>query len=149
MLIACCSLAGIAFSQSASTVVPATVKYFTNKEGAIRGYDAVAYFTEGKAVKGNQPFIYNWNGSDWLFSSQANLDLFKADPVKYAPQFGGYCAYGVSENHQSPTDPAAFTIVEEKLYLNYSSKVKELWMKNRDERIKQANIYWPQLNQSN
>lgn len=147
MTIACAFFIGAGFAQSAAAPAPAA--YFENKEGAIRGYDPVAYFTYGKAVKGNTQLTCSWSGSNWYFDSQKNLDAFKADPEKYAPQFGGYCAYGVSENHKSPTDPQAFTIVDGKLYLNYSPKVKELWMKNRDERIKQANSYWPLLNQSN
>lgn len=116
---------------------------------AINGYDPVAYFTENKAVEGKETFNVVWNETKWLFSSQANLDAFKANPTKYAPQFGGFCAFGVSENHKSPTDPNAWTIVDDKLYLNYSSKVKELWSKDIPTRIKKANDYWPLLNKSN
>ncbi|PLK42421.1 YHS domain-containing (seleno)protein [Emticicia sp. TH156] len=116
---------------------------------AINGYDPVAYFTENKAVKGSETFGYQWHEATWLFSSQANLDAFKADPARYAPQFGGFCAFGVSENHKSPTDPDAWTIVEDKLYLNYSPKVKQLWSKDIPGRIKKANDYWPALNKPN
>ncbi|MCU0325470.1 MAG: YHS domain-containing protein [Spirosomaceae bacterium] len=116
---------------------------------ALNGIDPVAYFTESKPVEGKENFSFDWNNAKWLFSSQANLDLFKANPAKYAPQFGGYCAYGVSENHKSPTDPNAWTIVEDKLYLNYSKKVKELWSKDIPTRIQRANELWPSLNKSN
>lgn len=116
---------------------------------AINGYDPVAYFTENKAVEGKETFNVVWNETKWLFSSQANLDAFKADPTKYAPQFGGFCAYGVSENHKSPTDPNAWTIVDDKLYLNYNNKVKEMWSKDIPTRIKKANDNWPSLNNSN
>jgi len=116
---------------------------------AINGYDPVAYFTENKAVEGKDDYNFVWNETKWLFSSQANLDAFKANPTKYAPQFGGFCAFGVSENHKSPTDPNAWTIVDDKLYLNYSNKVKELWSKDIPARIKKANDYWPMLNKSN
>jgi YHS domain-containing protein len=141
-------LAGGAFSQAAQSE-PAAIKYFTNKDGAIRGYDPVAYFTQQKAVKGMEEFKYEWSGSSWYFSSQENREAFAKSPEKYAPQFGGYCAYGVSEDHKSPTDPTAFTIVDDKLYLNYNNKVKELWFPKKEERIATANKLWPALNQSN
>ncbi len=125
---------------------PATVQvYFVSNEGAIRGYDPVAYFKENKAVKGNKSFSCQWSGANWYFKDQANLDVFKSFPEKYAPQFGGYCAYGVSENHKSPTDPLAFTIVNDKLYLNYNAKVKAFWVKGMDERIGKGNLLWPVL----
>jgi YHS domain-containing protein len=124
-----------------------TIAYNSTNGTAIKGYDAVAYFSEQKATEGKIEFAYEWSGSKWLFSSQANLDAFKADPHKYAPQYGGFCAYGVSENHKSPTDPNAWTIVDGKLYLNYSLKVKELWSKDIPARILKANQLWPSLNQ--
>ena len=95
------------------------------KDGiAIRGYDPVAYFKQNKPVKGQETISYDWNGVKWLFSSDENKEDFRANPEKFAPQYGGYCAYGLSENHKSPTEPDAFTIVDDKLYLNYSLKVK-------------------------
>ena len=121
---------------------------FSNTDGtAIKGYDPVAYFTLGKAVQGSDKFKFEWSGSQWKFSSQANLDSFKADPAKYAPQYGGWCAYGCSENHKAPTDPNAFTIVNNKLYLNYSLRVKELWLKDTASRIIAADAYWGSLKQ--
>jgi YHS domain-containing protein len=122
------------------------VKYFNTNGNAIKGYDAVAYFLQHKAVEGNDSYSYNWNGSKWKFASKANLDSFKLSPEKYAPQYGGYFAYGCSENHLAPTDPNAFTIVVNKLYLNYSLKVKELWLKDTTGKIKVADAYWPALN---
>ncbi|OYU68231.1 MAG: YHS domain protein [Cytophagaceae bacterium BCCC1] len=122
---------------------------FTNTDGkAIKGYDPVAYFTEQKAIEGKTELVYEWNGSKWLFSSQANLDAFKVDPEKFAPQYGGFCAYGTSENHLSPTDPNAWTVVDGKLYLNYNKKVKELWSKDIPSRIKKADEYWNTLKNS-
>src|SRR5690349_21396347 len=97
---------------------------------AIKGYDAVAYFLDGEPSKGVKQFSYSWQGAEWHIKSQTNLNIFKATPEKYAPQFGGYCAYGAMENHKAPTEPAAFTIVNSKLYLNYNQKVKELWVKD-------------------
>lgn len=118
---------------------------FKTKEGAINGYDPIAYFKEGKAVKGKKEFSTTWNGAQWLFSSEQNLTTFKSNPEKYAPQYGGYCAYGASEGHLSPTQPDAFTIVNDKLYLNYNKDVKVEWNKNQKERILKADENWPKL----
>ncbi|WP_337043251.1 YHS domain-containing (seleno)protein [Emticicia sp. 17c] len=118
---------------------------FSNADGAIRGYDVVAYFTEGKPVKGNPELMYEWNEAKWYFSSTENLNRFKENPEKYAPQFGGYCAYGLSEGHKAPTQPDAWTIVDNKLYLNYNTKVQVKWKEDRDERIRKANQNWTEL----
>lgn len=118
---------------------------FIESGKAIRGYDPVAYFTAGKPVKGNENFKFSWNHADWYFSSQQNLDLFKSNPEKYAPQYGGYCAYGLSDGHKAPTDNNAWTIVNDKLYLNYSLDVKKEWSKNQKERIEKADKNWPDI----
>ncbi|MBS1976670.1 MAG: YHS domain protein [Bacteroidetes bacterium] len=118
---------------------------FTSEGVAIRGYDPVAYFKDGKPVLGSAAFSYVWQGAEWRFKDKTNMELFKANAGKYAPQFGGWCAYGVSENHKSPTEPEAFTIVNDKLYLNYNLKVKEIWLRNRDERIIKAETNWINL----
>lgn len=112
---------------------------------AVQGYDPVAYFESNKAIEGKSEINAEYNKAQYFFSSEANKSLFLKNPEKYAPQFGGYCAYGVSEDHTSPTDPKAFTIVDDKLYLNYNLKVKELWSKDREERIKKANVNWEKL----
>lgn len=118
-----------------------------NKDGvAIKGYDPVAYFTLQKAVKGSDTLTFDWSGSTWKFSSRAHLDSFRLNPEKYAPQYGGYCAYGCSENHLAPTDPEAWTIIDEKLYLNYSLKTRVVWLKDTPNRIKNADQFWPALN---
>ena len=124
-----------------------TTEIFTESSLAIRGYDPVSYFTDSAAVKGNKEFSYNWKDATWLFSSKKNHDLFVANPEKYAPQYGGWCAYGCSdkEGHKSPTDPNAWTIVGGKLYFNYSLKVKEFWMKEQKQRIEQADKNWPAI----
>lgn len=123
---------------------------FTKDDFAIRGYDAVAYFKEQKAVEGKNEFKYEWSGATWKFSSLENLNTFKSSPEKFAPQFGGYCAYGISDGdgHKSPTSPEAFTIVDGKLYLNYNLKVRELWKKNQDERINVGVKNWKNLQTS-
>ncbi|MFC3094108.1 YHS domain-containing protein [Alteromonas sediminis] len=115
---------------------------FNNK--AIYGYDTVAYFTMNKAVKGTDEFTYSWRGADWYFSSQAHKDLFVAEPEKYAPQYGGYCAYAMSAGRFVGIDEEAFSIVDDKLYLNYSKGVRDDWMENQAEFIKKANKHYPE-----
>ncbi len=111
---------------------------------AIRGYDPIAFFTEGKPLKGADSLVYRWNDANWYFVSQANMEKFKANPTAYAPQYGGYCAYGASdgEGHKAPTETDTWTIVNGKLYFNYNKKVKELWTKNQSELIKKADANW-------
>ncbi len=126
-----------------TTGIHAQQNSYNNTNGvAIKGYDPVAYFKQSKATEGNDALMYEWSGSKWKFISQANLDSFKVAPEKYAPQFGGFCAYGCSEKHKSPTDPNAWTIVNDKLYLNYNLKVKEIWIKDTASRIPAAVAYW-------
>ena len=119
---------------------------FSNFLGqAIRGYDAVAYFKEAKPVEGKSTFQTEWMGTSWRFASQANLDLFKANPDSYAPQFGGYCAYAVSNGYTASTDPEAWTIHDGKLYLNYSKGVRDQWSQNIPTNIQKAEANWPGL----
>jgi YHS domain-containing protein len=116
---------------------------FSKLNEAIQGYDPVAYFKDSKAIKGKKELSYTWKGASWLFSSEQNLNDFKSNPEKFAPQFGGYCAYGVADGHKAPTSPDAWTIVDGKLYLNYDKGVRELWDKDRDAFVKKANANWP------
>ena len=112
---------------------------------AIRGYDPVAYFTAGAPVKGEPQFRHEWNGGVWLFSNRDNLERFKADPERHAPQFGGFCAFGMSRGYKVGTDPAAFTIHDGKLYLNYSLPVQATWLKDTDTYIDKADANWVTL----
>jgi YHS domain-containing protein len=112
---------------------------------AIKGYDSVAYFTEGKPVKGSEDFKYDWNGAEWQFASAANRDLFKADPVKYAPQFGGYCAWAVSRGYTAGIDPDAWKIVNGRLYLNYNAKVQAQWAQDVAGNVAKAEENWPKI----
>jgi YHS domain-containing protein len=118
---------------------------FSTKSGAIRGYDPVAYFTMNKAVKGQKKLSTTWQGATWHFSSQANLDAFKADPEKYAPQYGGYCAYGVAQGFTPEIDPQAFHVREGKLYLNLSKDVLKRWKEDIPAYVADANKNWPEL----
>ncbi len=112
---------------------------------AIKGYDAVAYFTQSKPLKGSAEFTHKYNGATWWFASASDRDEFARNPEKYVPQYGGYCAYGVSKGHTAPIDPEAWTIVEGKLYLNYSKGVKKTWSEAIPQYIEQANKNWPGL----
>jgi hypothetical protein len=118
---------------------------FTSKGYAVNGYDVVGYFTQGKPVEGKKTFLYQWHNAYWLFSTKQNLDSFSHSPEKYAPQFGGYCAYGVSEGHKATTEPDAWTIVDGKLYLNYNKDVQQLWKKDIPGRIIKAEKNWPKV----
>lgn len=110
---------------------------------AIDGTDAVAYFTQGKPVAGSPDFSHDWMGATWRFSTEENRAKFAADPEAYAPQYGGYCAYAVSEGYTASTVPDAWKIVDGKLYLNYSRGVQRRWERNIPERIEAANANWP------
>ena len=90
----------------------------------------MAYFTQGKPVKGLDSLVVDWMGAKWKFSTQANLELFKAKPEQYAPQYGGYCAYGVAQGYLVKVEPEQFTVREGKLYLNYDADVQSKWLKD-------------------
>ena len=114
---------------------------------AIEGTDPVAYFTESKAVEGDSDFEHEWMGATWRFASAANRDAFAADPERYAPQYGGYCAYAVSQGATAGIDPEAWKIVDGKLYLNLNKKIQERWEKDQARYIELANAKWPGLSQ--
>jgi len=109
---------------------------------ALSGYDPVAYFSAEKPTKGDAQYAYSWNGASWLFSSAENLEKFRSNPEAYAPQFGGYCAYAVSEGHTANGDPEAWKIVDGKLYLNYNKEIKQKWEENQTERIEKGVTNW-------
>ncbi|RJQ47599.1 MAG: YHS domain-containing protein [Nitrospiraceae bacterium] len=110
---------------------------------AIKGYDPVAYFTDSRPVKGDSRYEHTWNGAKWLFASTKHLALFKSDPEKYAPRYGGYCAYAVSQGATADIDPEAWTIVDGKLYLNLNKDVQGLWEKDIPGYIQKADRNWP------
>lgn len=116
---------------------------FQTKGKAINGYDVVAYYNAGQPVKGNDSLSFQWSNSSWLFSSLANLELFRQNPEKYAPQYGGYCAYGTAGGYKAPTQPDAWAIVNGKLYFNYNLKVKASWDKDQAGYIGKADANWP------
>lgn len=112
---------------------------------AIRGYDTVAYHRQGKPVKGDARYSFEYNGAKWLFSSAENRDLFSANPGKFAPAYGGYCAYGAGNGYLVKTEPEAFSIVDGTLYLNYNVNVSRKFQANLQERVELAEKNWPGL----
>ena len=132
------------FLSTASTLAQQP-EVFSTDAGAIQGYDPVAFFKESKPVPGKKELSYSWNDASWYFSTEENLILFKADPAQYAPQYGGWCAYGTAAGHKSPTQPETWSIVNNKLYFNYNSSVQKLWNKNQKGLIDQADKNWPRV----
>jgi YHS domain-containing protein len=130
----------IAPAAAAEPVNTLEKRLFTWKSSgvAIRGYDTVAYFTEGKPVAGSTEQVTNWNGADWLFASAEHKAMFDTDPLRYAPQYGGYCAYGVAQGYLVKIEPEQWSIVDEKLYLNYDADVQTKWKADRSTFIKTA-----------
>jgi YHS domain-containing protein len=115
---------------------------------ALQGYDAVAYHSQGMPVKGRAEFDTEWNGARWRFASAGNRDAFARSPEKYAPQYGGYCAFAVSQGYTAGIDPAAWSVVNGRLYLNFSRRVQERWSKDIPGHIERGDRNWPGVLQS-
>lgn len=123
-----------------------TNAFFASRtDTAINGYDTVAYLMQNKPVKGDDRFVVEWMGAKWKFANQGNADLFKGAPEKYAPQYGGYCAYGVATDSLVKVDPNNFAVIDGKLYLNYDADVQKKWNKDRPGFIREANAKFPDL----
>ncbi|WP_300375653.1 YHS domain-containing (seleno)protein [Henriciella sp.] len=110
---------------------------------AVGGHDPVAYFTEGQPVKGKKEFSTEYEGAEFRFASAENLAMFEEDPAKYAPQYGGYCAWAVAEGKTAKGDPGHWKIVDGKLYLNYNGKIQDRWEQNQAAFIEKGNTNWP------
>ena len=125
---------------------PLSIAADINKTGdgvAIEGYDPTAYFTENRPVKGSAEFSFNWAGATWHFANEHGRGLFAKNPEKYAPQFGGYCAWAVSQDYTAKGNPKNWTIVDGKLYLNYNDEIQERWEKDIPGFIAKAKENWP------
>lgn len=122
-----------------------TAPIYANDGIAVDGSDVVAYFTQERPVQGSPEFSHTWNGATWHFATAANRDAFVAAPDNYAPQYGGYCAWAVSQGYIAPTTPEAWTIVDGKLYLNFSLSVRRRWERNIPALIKAADANWPDV----
>lgn len=138
-LLICFSLNAVA-SEPINTLEKSGLFGFDPSGVAIRGADTVAYFTEGKYIAGTKQYTTQWQGATWQFSSQQHLDLFIAEPERYAPQYGGYCAYGVAQNYLVKIEPENWAIVDDKLYLNFNSSVQKRWEKDQASYIREANL---------
>lgn len=140
-------LAIVFLAFSAVSVVPIIAQTRTgpvNAENgvAIHGYDPVAYHTEGAAIRGDEAFSYDWNGATWWFQDEVSKDAFVADPDRYAPAYGGYCAWAMSNDSIAGIDPERWTIEDGKLYLNYSRWTKLRFDTDIDDRVEAADQYW-------
>lgn len=132
----------IAFIIANSCLLAQKSAIFTTNGIAIGGYDVVAFFTDSKPVTGVDTLAYTWNNAIWHFSTREHLNAFKTNPDKYAPQYGGYCAFGTAEGHKAPTQVNTWTIVNGKLYFNYNKDVQKSWMPNKEQLIEKADTNW-------
>ena len=110
---------------------------------ALQGYDTVAYFTVGEPTKGAAEYTTTYEGAEFRFASEENLNLFLAEPAKYAPQYGGYCAWAVAQGQTAKGDARRWAVVDGKLYLNYNKGIQKKWNKDRAGFITSANENWP------
>jgi len=144
MMTAALVSAGCLAAQPASAEKPPIYTGFATSV-AVGGYDPVAYFKAGEPVKGDDAFEYDWMGAKWRFANAANLAAFKAAPQSYAPQYGGYCAWAVSQGYTAKGDPKNWRIVDGKLYLNYNDDIQAKWEKDIPGFIAKANGNWPKV----
>lgn len=112
---------------------------------AAGGYDVVAYFSEGAPVAGSPAFVHRWKGATWRFASAANRDAFALAPERYAPAYGGHCAWAASQGYRAAGDPRQWRIVEGRLFLNYDANVHRTWQNNIAGFIAAADRHWPAL----
>lgn len=112
---------------------------------AISGYDAVAYFTENRAVAGSASHALRWRGATWYFVSAGNMESFEMNPGAYAPQYGGYCAYSVAKGTAAPSSPEVYTIENGRLYLNASPAIRAVWTADMATFIHEADAKWPSI----
>lgn len=114
--------------------------YFNNK--AVSGFDVMSYFNDKKPTKGVSKFTFEYKGADWYFSSNENLQSFKSNPERFAPQYGGYCAWAMASNKTAPGNAPFWDVYQGKLYLNYDQKIFDAWQENKDDFINKADSYW-------
>lgn len=136
----------LALALSFGTTLMAAQALNTDKSGvAIGGYDPVTYFSQARALKGSSQITATHDGAIYYFSTTANRDVFLANPGRYVPLYGGYCAYGVANGHKVNVDPEAFRVVDGRLYLNYSKSVQQKWLADVPGNIAKAEGNWPAL----
>jgi YHS domain-containing protein len=135
---------GFAFTRETQAEV-SPVNVLDGERVAIHGYDPVAYFVEGGPRKGRADLTVEQGGAIWRFASEANRKRFVDDPRRYTPAYGGYCAYGVSSGYLVKIDPSAWTILNDRLYLNYDLPIRNTWLVDPKRYIAQADRQWPSL----
>ena len=121
---------------------PLQHEVYNTKGIALNGYDMVAIVDQATIIKGNEEMVYPYKKVNWHFSSQENLEKFKNNPEHYIPQYGGYCAFGMSRGYKATTEIETWTLVGDKLFLNYNLEVKNDWLQNQQEFIKMADSNW-------
>ncbi|MCF6445201.1 YHS domain-containing (seleno)protein [Nereida sp. MMG025] len=112
---------------------------------AINGYDPVAYFTQSMPVQGSAQITASHDGATFRFASEGNKAMFLAEPAKFAPQYGGYCAYAVSKGYTATTSPNAWTVHDGKLYLNFNRAVRGIWSRDIPGNVKKGDANWPSV----
>lgn len=132
-------IAGFALSVQAGNPV------FTGEETnvAVKGYDVVAYFTMGKPVEGSPEYSTQWRGAEWHFANETHLNRFRENPERYAPAYGGYCAFGVVSGSKLASSPEYWMIHDGRLYLNLNEDVYNSWVADIEDNIRTANTNWP------
>jgi len=143
-------LIAIALATSALAAAPAYADQAPVYTGllsrvAVSGYDPVAYFTDGRPVRGTTQFRMTYQGYEYRFASAEHLAAFRASPARYSPQYGGYCAWAVSQGYTASADPTNWRIVDGKLYLNYNDEIQRRWEQDIPGHIREANANWPEV----
>ena len=138
------TLVGAAALFAASSIgLLATAPVFSTANGALDGYDPVAYHLDGRALPGDPAITTTWQGATWRFTSDEHRRAFVQDPARYAPAYGGYCAYAIAGEYTANGDPQAFTVHDGRLYLNFDAETRAAWLTERDAKIVAGDRYWP------
>jgi YHS domain-containing protein len=140
-----CRMFGALTLVAALSAAPALAGDVTHSTPGVSGYDPVAYFTDGKAMRGSGYHVATYEGIAYAFTSAAHKKAFEADPARYLPAYGGYCAYGVAVGKKFVADPEAWKIVDGKLYLNLDKGIQEKWEKDIPGYIEKASANWPDI----
>lgn len=130
---------------SASTYAGNPVYTGENGDVAVEGHDVVAYFTDGEPIEGSTEYSMQWRGAEWRFANEAHLSRFREDPEKYAPAYGGYCAYGVAKGKALASSPEYWAIHDGRLYLNLNADIHGNWNEDREGHVAAANKQWPKV----
>lgn len=138
-------LAVLAWSVTVTAYADAEGRIYTEDGVALGGTDPVAYFEMREPVQGSEQHSYQWRGAEWHFASAEHREQFAADPEAYAPEYGGWCAWAAAQGNAASTTPEAWSIVDGKLYLNYSQNIHARWQRDRAEFIESADENWPEI----